>query len=412
MSDKLKTALIGLFVIVALVTTTSIILFLEPKVGDGEKTLYVRFSNIAGINVGTRVTFAGKPVGEVTKIQEVANAREEPTDELGRVYFYQLTLKVDSSVEVYSTDDITIATTGLMGEKSIAIIPKSPPKGVVPKLITNQVIYADSVDPLENALFELTNLAKGVESAVKNIDEWFMENSEDLSFAVQSFGSALHEIEMITSSINEEMLVAKVTSAVDGFSANMNLIRSSLQEIQDDQTVAKFNQALENINEALLAFNVDGKQILKNVNIITNDIADGSGTIGKLITKDDMYLRLVSIMSKANTLMNDINHYGVLFQYDKKWQRTRKKRATLLEALDTPKEFRSYFENEMDQISTALSRLNVLLEKAEDQQDKEKIMKSEPFMKDFKELLYQVDDLSDALKAYNEQLVDQIDCSN
>ncbi|MGD2169958.1 MAG: MlaD family protein [Chlamydiota bacterium] len=413
MSDKLKTVLIGVFVITAIVITISIILFLEPKVGDGEKVLKVRFSNIAGINVGTRVTFAGKPVGEVTKIQEVSNAREQPTDELGRVYFYQLTLRVDSSVDVYNTDEVTIATAGLMGEKAIAIIPKAPPVGKVPKLITNQIIYADSVDPLENAIYELTTLAKSLDGVVNNIDEWFMENSDDITFAIQSFAGSMHELDLALNSLNEQEIVIRTKKAIDSFTENMELLGSSIQEFQDDQTITKFNNVLENVNIALDSFNIDGKQVLKNLNIITNDIADGSGTIGKLVTKDDMYLRIVSLMSKMNTLMNDVNHYGILFQYDKKWQRTRKKRVALLEAVDTPKEFKQYFESEVDQISTALSRLNMLLEKAEDQDEKSKIMKSEPFIKDFKELLYQVDDLSDALKAYNEELVDQVnECIN
>jgi len=67
---------------------------------------------------------------------------------LGRIYFYQLVLKIDSRVKVYDTDEISIETSGLLGEKSIAITPKPAPKGITPTLITTQPIYAESVDPL------------------------------------------------------------------------------------------------------------------------------------------------------------------------------------------------------------------------------------------------------------------------
>ena len=64
--------------------------------GDGKETLVVRFSNINGLSVGTRVMFAGKPVGEVVEIQQIPGARAKPTtDELGQVYFYQLILKIE-----------------------------------------------------------------------------------------------------------------------------------------------------------------------------------------------------------------------------------------------------------------------------------------------------------------------------
>ena len=132
MTDKMKNILIGLFVAAAVTIMVAMVLFLEPRIGDGKKTFRVRFANVAGIIIGTRVTFAGKPVGEVVAIQEVKEARTEPSDETGRVYVYLLTLKVDSTVDIYNYDEIAIRTTGLMGEKSIAILPKLAPKGKRP----------------------------------------------------------------------------------------------------------------------------------------------------------------------------------------------------------------------------------------------------------------------------------------
>jgi phospholipid/cholesterol/gamma-HCH transport system substrate-binding protein len=408
-TDKLKNLIIGVFVIAAIAITISIILFLEPKVGDGEKKLNVRFSNIAGLNIGTRVTFAGKPVGEITSIHEITNAREQPTDELGRVYFYQLTLQVDSSVEVYDTDEVTIATTGLMGEKSIAIIPKAPPAGKVPKLIANQVIYADSIDPLENTLYEITNLSKSVEDAVKNLDGWFVENSEELSFAISSFNSAMNELDLVIHSLNQEEMVVNLKDAVNIFNKNMQLIQTSITDFQNENTISNFNTALTCVADVLDSFKNDGKEILQNINKISKDIANGSGSIGKLVNDDDMYLRAESLFNKANTLLNDVNHYGLLFQYDKKWQRTRKKRANLLNSLNSPKQFQDYFEKEIDQINTSLSRLNLLLEKADNPENKNKIVNSKVFLKNLKLLLNQIDSLSSTVKTYNEDLIDQID---
>ena len=75
MSDKTKNILIGLFVAAAVAIMVGMVLFLEPTIGDGKKTLSVRFANVAGITIGTRVTYAGKPVGEVLHITEVPTAR-------------------------------------------------------------------------------------------------------------------------------------------------------------------------------------------------------------------------------------------------------------------------------------------------------------------------------------------------
>lgn len=412
MPDKLKTAIIGLFVIVAIASTVYLILFLKPSVGDGCTILRVRFSNIAQINVGTRVLLAGKPVGEVIKIDEIQGARDDQTDILGRVYFFQLTLKVDSSVEVFNTDEITIVTSGLMGEKSIGIIPKAPKKGITPKNITEEIIYAQPVEPLENVIYQLGNLAEKMEEAIGNIDEWFVENQEDLSRSVSNFANVMKQINETVDSVNKEKIIASVKEAITRFSKNMELIGDSLQEIQDRDMISKFNVIVENFAEASEYINTDGTQILTNVKNITQDISQGKGTIGKLIKQDDIYLRFSAVLSKVDTLMNDVNHYGVLFQYDKNWQRIRTKRANLLDSLNTPKEFKSYFESEIDCITTALGRISCLIEKAKEPNEKEKILNSAPFQKDFYCLLKKVEELLDSLKLYNEQLVETINANN
>ncbi len=111
-------------------------------------------------------------------------------------------------------------------------------------------------------------------------------------------------------------------------------------------------------------------------------------------------------MSKANTLMNDINHYGLLFHLNKSWQRQRTQRLTVMNALDNPQSFKNYFENEVDEINTAMSRLSMLIDKAELSPEKELILNDEKFKQDFAELLRQADALSDNLRLYNQQLIE------
>ena len=251
-----------------------------------------------------------------------------------------------------------------------------------------------------------------MDEAIGQIDVWFIENQDELSDSVKNFAGAMKQIEEMADSINKEQLISSIKEATSGFANNMNLINESIQEIQDKDMVAKFNVILENFADASEYINSDGTEILTNVNKITKDIAEGTGSLGKFITNDDFYLRMVSVLSKVDTLMNDVNHYGVLFQYDKNWQRIRTKRANILNSLNTPKEFKNYFETEVDTVTTALSRLSILLEKAKEPDEKEKIFNSIPFQKDFSSLLRQVEHLLDSLKLYNEQIVETINEDN
>lgn len=404
MTEKMKNILIGFFVTGAVTCMIVMILFLDPKIGDGKKTLQVRFSNIAGIMNGTRVTFAGKPVGEVEAIQEIQNARELASDESGKVYFYLLTLKLDSSVDVFNYDEIAIRTTGLMGEKSVAIIPKLPPHGKVATPITTQIMTANSIDPLENTFNQVAKASMRMEKSLDHVDHWFLENQKNISETITTLNGFLHKSETFVGNLNQSELVPSLSSASDKLNENLNIIYQSLQ---DEQLLTKISNLTESMHKALETFNHEGALTLQNLQQITKDISKGNGTVGKLVTADDLYLKVNSLLSKGETLMNDINHYGLLFQYDKHWQKSRTKKANILKSVETPKEFKNYFEGEIDNITTSLGRLNELFDTASS--DKEKIMSSTQFKNQFASLLRNVQSLSNSLKLYNESLFSQTD---
>lgn len=326
LGEQTKNMLIGVFIIVACALFVSFILFLRPSVGDEGQTLTLRFSSINNVGVGTRVLFAGRPVGEVVSIEEIPDGRKQPVDELGRVYTYQLKVKIDSGIKVYDTDEVTIQTSGLLGEKSIGIVPKAAPPGVKPKLITDAPIYADSIDPLENALVQISDVANEMERTFRLAADWIDANDDNLT------------------------------------------------------------------------------AIIKDIKVMTTNISEGKGVLGKLINDDDLYIRFSAIMSKVDIILDDINHYGLLFSSNKGWQRTRLKRITELNALDTPNGFKSYFEGEVDTINLSMSRLKLLFEKAEEGPEKECIMESASFQRDFQQFKTEVEALSENLKLFNRQL--------
>lgn len=395
MIDYMKNTLIGLFVVVACALTVGIILFLEPSVGDGKETLIVRFSNINGLSVGTRVMFAGKPVGEVVAIEQIPHAREQPTDELGQVYFYQLILHIDSSVRVYNTDEITVQTSGLLGEKSIAIIPRAPPKGVKPTLISSKTpIYAESVDPLESAFNELSQLSDKVEETLDKVIAWIDQNGHELGSAIRAFDDAMTEASITLSNVNKSDLVHDLKMGVQNFSVAMRDIHYSLEQMTEDDVFNNLGVTMRNMRNAS-----------RSIDIAADHLAEGKGTLGRLLMDNDTYLRVTAILSKVNTLMNDVNHYGVFFNLNKEWQRTRLKQVSELNALNTPEGFRRYFTKEVDLINTSMSRLSMLVDRAEDSPEREKIFDSNLFKRDFAGLLHSTQALYENVRLYNEQLM-------
>ncbi len=397
MNGSIKNMLVGIFVLSAITVCVAAIMFLKPTVGDGKQTLYVRFSDIGNINVGTRVRFAGKPIGEVVGMEEINDAREQPTDELGRVYFYQLTLHIDSGIKVYNTDEISIQTSGLMGEKSISITPKAPPKGVKPRQIKDQPVYADSVDSIQNAMIDFSELASMMEETFRNINHWVKDHGEELATTVQIASATMGEIEQAVSTYNQTNLIHDVQKGVRELTTSLTQIQLAMQEMEETHTFKNLGCVVKSLKSAC-----------HSIDLVSDDIAQGKGTLGKLVVGDDLYLQTNSIMTKANNLMNDLNHYGLLFHLNKQWQRTRLQRVNLLNALETPQSFRTYFQTEVDDINSSMSRISMLINKAENAPQRELILNSPPFKRDFADLMKKANELSDNLKLYNQQLSEAI----
>ncbi len=324
-----KNFMIGTFVLVAFAIIIYILLFLHPTVGDEGQILKVRFTNIDKISIGTRVLFAGHPVGEVDDIQEVDDARSLVNLHDGKVYIYELTLKIDSGVIVYTSDQIAASTSGLLGERAVSITPHAAKPGQALVRVTDQVLFAVPPTSVENAVKVIGQLASKL----------------DKGLATMADG---HFWEHITDAAEN---IAELTDALD-------------------------------------------PEAVKN------------GTVGKLFNSDDLYLRMTSIMNKGETLMDDINHYGLLFHSNKTWQRLRARRMNLLATLSSPQEFTNFFNDEVNQITTAISRVGLVISSDDDPCCWSNVC-SQSFEKVFSDLLRRIDTLGDNIKMLNEQIVDQ-----
>lgn len=379
MTTSIKNMLVGIFILGAITLFVTVILFLKPSVGDGKQFLFVRFSDINSVTVGTRVLFAGKAIGEVVALEEINDPRSQPTDDLGRIYFYQLTLRIDSHVKVYNIDDIMIQTSGLLGEKSISIVPRAAPKGITPQLVTEKPVYANSVDLLQNALRDFSHMSKKMQETFTLTSKWIKDNGDSVATAIRSTGAAMEEIDNLATSFNENKVSDDIKTALAH-------VTTAMDQLHDQKTFVNLASAIENMKT------------------ISDNITQGKGTVGQLVNKEDLSLQLNAVMSKADTLMNDFNNYGVLFHLNKQWQRTRLQKVSEINALTTPCHFKTYFQSEVDDINSAMSRLSILIEKADESPYKEQIFQHTQFKRDFNELLRKADELSGNLRLYNEQL--------
>jgi phospholipid/cholesterol/gamma-HCH transport system substrate-binding protein len=276
---------LGVFIIGAVALAAWLLLFLRPSFGDGDTELRVRFTNIERVSVGTRVTYAGKPVGEVVAINEIFDAREHPTNANGDYYFYELVLKVDSSVKIYSFDKIAFTTTGLFGEKSVALIPKAPPSGQHAKEITTDILYASPSGDLEQAISQLAGISGVLETTLKHMDHLVTTIEDPLKQMLVSLTGATDQLAPLLNKANQADLIGQVTTTFSKVSGVM-------QQVLESNLINKLGEGATEFVEIGGRFNDDG-----------------------------LYCQISAVLCELHRLINDINNYGLLFQYNKRWQR-------------------------------------------------------------------------------------------
>lgn len=405
MNDPAKNVLIGLFVIAASAIVIFVLLFLHPTVGDDAQNIRVRFANIDKVSVGTRVTYGGKPVGEVIEIYDIEqpkDARKPGKD--GFVYLYELVLGVDSKVHVYNTDQIVARTSGLLGEKSVEISPGPARPGEEVRLVTDQVIYANESGSVEETLKEFKQLADKIEETLDSFK--FAIDELNRHKIWEKISKTAENLSDITTALNRPDQWKDTLDNVHTLSQRMNVtVDSILATFDEAQVVVK--KIDKHIDTSLGPAFENLFTISDNVRAISHSINRGEGTLGQIIRRDDIYLRVTSLMSKAETILDDMNHYGLLYQNDKRWQRLRARRANLITRLECPQEFRNYFNDELDEITTGLSRLSMVLSEAENCDCYQAFMDDEEFRKVFAELLRRVTGMEESLKLYNTQIVER-----
>ena len=394
MAASIKNILIGVFVLTAIGIIIFMLLFLHPSVGDNAKTLRVRFTDIDKVNIGTRVTYAGKPMGEVVEINEIADSRTSRKSVHGNIYVYELVLKVDSGVDVFNTDNVILRTSGLLGERNIEINPRPLKPGQQLKNVENQILYAEETATVEDTMKQIELLSKKFDVVLNDVHHLFGEIQKHE--VVAKISHTIDNIFDISATLNQPDKWNQFVNNLHNFSTNIDTLSVNAKE------------SLSSLDLAINDFQTAGKNAItftENANEIINQTKLGKGTLGQLFVEDGLYLRLKSILHKGENVMDDINNYGMLFHLNKRWQRIQARRLHLLEKLNNPNEFTKFFNQELDQISASLSRVSVVLNESECYPPD--LLGNCQFTTRFSELLQRVENMEESLKLYNEQIVEQ-----
>ncbi len=419
MNEKRQNLFIGLVVASGVTLVAAFVLFIRPHVGDGRKQLRVWFVNIDKISRGTPVTLAGRSIGEVSEIHSITEAREQKVDALGRVYYYELRLRVDSHAQIYTTDAIFMQTSGLLGERNIAIIPKHIPNRQAAQLADeHSPLCAQSTNSVEEAVAEISQTVVQAQTAVRELGQLIRDNQSNATQALQGIAKATGSIDQFISQLNERDFATQLTQFLQSARKFADQSKILMRELSSDEVVESIQGILQHASRVLAALDdptrwknilkgaetlldssrealaklsghdaeidailrgaqlgvvqfqqigTQGIAIAKTWSELTNDVKLGKGTLGKILYSGSLYTQADALLDKSNTLVGDISQYGLLFQNNRDWKRARAQRIASVEKLKDPGAFQAYCDQELSALQTECTRIESLWQAAQQQ---------------------------------------------
>ncbi|WP_025209202.1 MlaD family protein [Hippea sp. KM1] len=248
MGNRKAEVIVGLFILLVL----GVLTWLTTQMGKlnlNKKptyTIYATFRDVSGLDLNTKVKVAGVDVGYIKNI----GLKD------GKAV---VVLSIYKQYKIPKDSIAIIKSKSLLGEKYLQI-----KFGNSSQYLSNGDYIASTVSP--------TDLG----TLITNINKVFNNQNR------QNIAEALKEIRVLSQHLNELVDENRnaIKSAIDNFNTSMETLAQILKENRQDVRLA-----IENAKQAMNKLN----ETLENVYLLSANLRQGKGSLGKLLVDDDLY---------------------------------------------------------------------------------------------------------------------------
>ena len=252
-----------------------------------DNIFYVVYDDAEGLLVGTPVTIQGFQVGTIDEVSLLPGNKN-----------IVVRFRVEEKYEFSKNSVARIYEAGLLGGKSLAVKPKFDDAENAQSGDTLQGVIAPGLTDLVNE--KLTPLQEKIESMITHADsvliafnfvldanvQFQLKSSiENLNASISNFRSIS---ETIDRSLSENGTLHQTFDNLAELSEDLSVVSSSLKEANLDVTFEDLGSAVSNLSQIL------------------NRLEKGEGSLGKLITKEDLHQSLEQTNEQIQLLLEDM----------------------------------------------------------------------------------------------------------
>jgi phospholipid/cholesterol/gamma-HCH transport system substrate-binding protein len=291
---------VGLF-FVAAIALLAVLVFRSEKLEIGGKRnqseRYTYFDQVAGLKLQNAVLIAGVKVGEVRTISLDGGKAKVVID-------------ISNEVPVYADATVALGSIGILGEKFIDLDPGHSAKGPFPDGRPLPSKAGVSLDDLMLTLADIGKNVKGVTQALNEsiggeqgrqkldeiVDNIRVLTAEFRAMSQENHGAINHtlaNVESITSDLRDKL--PKLAQQFETVGKNLNAIleenRPELKAVMGD--ARKLAQSFQGTAE--------------NLKVLTDRLNRGEGTIGKLLNDETTVKKINEAVDNVNSMLGGFN---------------------------------------------------------------------------------------------------------
>ncbi|AIY13918.1 MlaD family protein [Cellulophaga baltica] len=254
---------------------------------DNSKTFYAVYNNVGGLQTGTPVSINGYNVGKVNGIKF--------KDDSGKLL---VTFSVSNEFDFSNNSKAELYDTGIIGGKGIQIIPMfdgSPSAKSGDTLISS--IKPGLTDLVQK---NLAPLQSKIEGAVTNADSLLInfnqvldtKTKKDLRESISGLNTLVKSFQGSANALNG--LLADNKGNLDTSIKNMAAMTDNFKNLSDSISKAGLVETMKSLESTVASLDV-----------MLAKMENGDGTIGKLMTDEELYTNLANSSKELDLLLQD-----------------------------------------------------------------------------------------------------------
>ena len=289
MYKELKTGIVAVIIIVMFIWGYS---FLKGQNLFGTEIRYfnVEYANIAGLTKSSLVTINGLKVGKIDKIEFNKDLEKKGQLVVRFSVEKDFVFSKNSIVKIYSPNPLSAS--------NLAIIPDYEAEDAV----SGDILKGEIESSLFTSIGErLDPLQTKLEHVIVNADSLFKNVNSILDLKTQN--SLKKSVINIEHTIDElEKTILSINKMIDDTSVDLKETLKNTKSIT--QNLSKVSDTLVNSNIGKILREAQGT--ISSANKLLDGIYSGKGTVGKLVTNDELYNNISATAKELENLLVEI----------------------------------------------------------------------------------------------------------